>query len=45
MSKEKKYTEEDMVRFAFWLKNGLNNWEYSVKSTEDHLQYWKENYP
>ena len=39
---ENLYSEEDMMRFADWCRNGLTNVEYSVDRIKEHLEHWKK---
>jgi len=37
----KEYTKEDMINFAYWLRQGLTNIEFSTKEMSQHLDNWK----
>lgn len=39
----KLYTEQDMIAFAHYFRNGMTNLEYCQKTFEKHLLHWERN--
>ena len=39
---ERSYSDEDMISFGDWCRNGLLNTEYSFDRLNEHLEQWKQ---